>query len=171
MKKHYFKVLVPGILAAAALALAVGVGAQAPAAPPSVAKAPQAAPMAGHHMDSAAVAKHEADMKANHEAMMAKKQEMEEKHKVMEAKLDKLVAEMNAAKESKEPDALEMPMAAVINELVSQQKAFHAMMMESHSAMADRMNHHMEMQGTKGATEPPRMKMEKPAPKAEVKKP
>ena len=161
MKKHHLKVLVPGIFAATALALAVGVGAQT--TPPArgtapAAKSPHAAPMTGHHKDSAARAKHEADMKAECEAMMAKKQEMQDKLQAMDATLDKLVAEMNAAKDSKEPDALEKPMAAVINELVAQRKASRAMMMEMQPAMMAHMVHHMEMHGAKGAMECPMMK-------------
>jgi Skp family chaperone for outer membrane proteins len=174
MKKHHLKVLVPGIFAAAALALAVGVGAQttpAPAAPPA-AKSPQAAPMTGHHKDSAARAQHDADLKAECDAMMAKKQEMQDKLQAMDAALDKLVAEMNAAKGSKEPDALEKPMAAVINELVAQRKASRAMMMEMQPAMMAHMMHHMDMHGAKGAMECPMMKTgNAPEPKAEEKNP
>ena len=172
MKAHHLKVLAPGIFAATALALAVSVGAQTPPAPaPSpTAKSPQAAPMTGHHKDSAAKAKHEADMKTECEAMMAKKQEMQDKLQAMDAALDKLVAEMNAAKGSKEVDALEKPMAAVINELVAQRKASHSMMTEMQPAMMAHMMHHMH--GTKGAMECPMMKTgNAPEPKAEEKKP
>ena len=174
MKTHHLKILVPGIFAATALALAVSVGAQTPPAPaPSpTAKSPQAAPMTGHHKDSAAKAKHEADMKTECQAMMAKKQEMQDKLQTMDATLDKLVAEMNAAKGSKEVDALEKPMAAVINELVAQRKALRSMMMEMQSPMMAHMIHHMHMHGTKGAMECPMMKTgNAPEPKAEEKKP
>ncbi len=174
MKKQYLKILVPGTFAAAALALAVGVGAQttpAPAAPPA-AKSPQAAPMAGHHKGSATSAKHEADMKAECEAMMAKKQAMQAKLEADDATLDKLVAVMNAAKDSKEPDAMEKPMAAVINELVAQRKATRAMMMEMQPAMMAHMLHHEQMHGTKGAMECPMMKTGKaPEAKPEEKMP
>jgi hypothetical protein len=159
MKKHYLDILVPGIFAAAALALAVGVGAQttpAPAAPPA-AKSPEAAPMTGHHKGSAASAKHDADMKAECEAMMAKKQAMQTKLEADDAALDKLVAVMNTAKDSKEPDAMEKPMAAVINELVAQRKASRALMMEMQPAMMAHMMHHMHEHGTMGATECPMM--------------
>jgi hypothetical protein len=44
-------------------------------------------------------------MKAECQAMMAKKQEMQDKLQAIDATLDKLVAEMNAAKSSKEVDA------------------------------------------------------------------
>jgi hypothetical protein len=171
MKKYNLKVLVPGIFAATALALAMGVGAQTPPPPgPTPAtKSPQAAPMAGHHKDRAATAKHDADMKAECQAMMARKQEMQDKLQAMDATLDKLVAEMNAAK----PEVgLEKPMAAVINELVAQRKASRAMMMEMQPAMMAHMLHHMHMHGTKGAMECPMMKTgTAPEPKAEEKMP
>jgi hypothetical protein len=169
MKTQRFKVLVPAIFAAAALALAVSVGAQTPTPAPSpAAKTPQAAPMTGHHKGSAAATKQHADMKAECQGMMAKKQEMQDKLQAMDASLDKLVADMNAAKASKDVDALEKPMAAVINELVAQRKASHSMMMEMQPAMMAHMMHHMH--GTKGAMECPMMKMGSPEPKAEEKK-
>ena len=170
MKTHHLKVLVPGIFAATALALAIGIGAQtpAPSAPTPAAKSPGATHVTGHKMDSAATAKHDADMKAECEAMMAKKQEMQDKLQAMDATLDKLVAEMNAAKGSKEVDALEKPMAAVINELVAQRKALRSMMMEMQPAMM----HHMHMHGAKGAMECPMMKTgNAPEPKAAEEKP
>jgi hypothetical protein len=171
MNKHYLKVLVPGILAATALALAVSAGAQTPPPPgPSpAAKSPQAAPMAGHHKGSATGAKHDADMKTECQAMMAKKQEMQDKLHAMDAALDNLVAEMNAAKGV---DSLEKPMRAVINELVAQRKASRSMMMEMQPAMMAHTMHHMHMHGTKGAMECPMMKMgDAPEPKAEDTKP
>jgi hypothetical protein len=97
-------------------------------------------------------------MKAECQAMMAKHQEMQDKLKAMDIELDKLVAVMNAAKSSKEADALEKPMAAVINELVVQRKAFLSMMMEMQPAMMTHMAHHMQMHGTKGSMECPMMK-------------
>jgi hypothetical protein len=169
MKTQRFKVLVPAIFAAAALALAVSVGAQTPTPAPSpTAKTPQAAPMTGHHKGSAAATKQHADMKAECQGMMAKKQEMQDKLQAMDVALDKLVADMNAAKASKDVDALEKPMAAVINELVAQRKASHSMMMEMQPAMMAHMMHHMH--GTKGAMECPMMKMGSPEPKAEEQK-
>ncbi|HQT94299.1 MAG: hypothetical protein B7Z68_06195 [Acidobacteria bacterium 21-70-11] len=173
MKKHHLKVLVPGIFAATALALAVGAGAQTPppaASTPPTAKSTHMAPMTGHHKVSAATAKREAEMKAECQAMKAKRQEMQDKFKAMDATLDKLVADMNAAKDSKEPDALEKPMAAVINELVVQRKASRAMRMEMQSEMMEHMTRHMAMHGAKGAMECPMMKKgNAPAPKAEEK--
>jgi hypothetical protein len=160
MKKQYLKVLVPGIFAATALALAVSLGAETPPppGPAPAAKAPQTAPMAGHHKGSAAGAKHDADMKAECQAMMAKKQEMQDKLQAMDATLDKLVAEMNAAQESKVAGAMEKPVAAVINELVAERKASRAMMMEMQPRMMTHMMHHMPMHGAKGAMECPMMK-------------
>lgn len=164
--------LVPGIFAAAALLLGLSVGAQTPPPPGATpaATSPHAGSTTGHHKASAAKTKHDADMKAECDAMMAKKQEMQDKLQAMDATLDKLVAEMNAAKSSKEPDALEKPMAAVLNELVSQRKTLRSMMMEMQPAMMTHMMHHMH--GTKGAMECPMMKMgTPPEPKAEEKKP
>jgi Skp family chaperone for outer membrane proteins len=174
MNTPHLKVLIPGIVAATALALAVSAGAQTPPppGPTPAATSPHAAAMTGHHKASVAKAKHDADMKAECDAMMAKKQEMQNKLQAMDATLDKLVAEMNAAKGSKEVDALEKPMAAVLNELVSQRKALRSMMMEMQPAMMAHMIHHMHMHGTKGAMECPMMKTgNAPEPKAEEKKP
>ncbi len=174
MKRHDIKILVPGIIAAAVLALAVGAGAQTPPTAPTAptATSPEAAPMTGHHHDCAAEAKREADMKAECEAMMAKRQEMQDKLKAMDATLDTLVAEMNAAKDSKEPDAMEKPMAAVINELVAQQKASRSMRMEMQPAMMAHMAHHMKMHDTQGGMKCPMMKMDKaPAPDCGQEKP
>ncbi len=165
MQKHHLRVLVPGILVAATLALAVGVGAQTPASP-APHKSPQAAPMAGHHKGGAAAASHDADMKMECQAMMAKKQEMQAKAQAMDAALDKLVADMNAAQGS---DAREKAMAAVVTELVAQRKASHSMTMEMQPAMMAHMMHHMEMHGTKGAMECPMMQMMKTGKAAEPK--
>lgn len=75
MNRHQFKILALGIFATSALALASGLGAQtpAPSSPTPAAKSPQATHMTGHKMDSATMAKHQADMKADCQAMMAKK--------------------------------------------------------------------------------------------------
>jgi hypothetical protein len=173
MKMNHLRILVPGIVAATALALAVSAGAQPPPpTPPPAAQGPQAAPMSGHHKDRTARAKHADDMKAECQGMMAKKQEIQDKHRAMDATLDKLVAEMNAAKGSKEVDALEKPMAAVINELVAQRTASRSMMMETQPAMMAHMMRHMRMHGTKGAMECPMMKTGNALePKADEKKP
>ncbi len=160
MTTHHFRALFPGVVAATALALAVSAGAQTP--PPAgstpAAKSPQAASTTGHHKAGAAKATHAADMKAECEAMMAKKHEMHAKLQAMDATLDKLVAEMNAAKGSKEVDAMEKPMAAVINELVAQRKASRSMMMEMQHGTMAHTAHHMHMHGAQGAMECPMMK-------------
>ena len=113
--------------------------------------------MAGHQKGGAAKATHHADMKAECQAMMAKKEAMQAKHREMDAALDKLVAEMNAVKGSKEVDAMEKPMAAVINELVAQRKALGSMMMEMQPAMMAHMMRHGETPGAKGAMGCPMM--------------
>jgi Skp family chaperone for outer membrane proteins len=174
MKTSHLTVVVPGIFAAAALALSLSIGAQTPSPPATApaAKSSQTAPMTGHHKDGAARAKHHADMKTECQGMMAKKQEMQDKLQAMDATLDKLVAEMNAAKGSKEVDAMDKPMAAVLNELVAQRKALRSMMMEMQPAMMAHMIHHTPMRGSKVAMECPMMKTgNAPEPKAEEKKP
>jgi Skp family chaperone for outer membrane proteins len=175
MNTHHHRILVPGIFAAAALVLAVSASAQTPPPPAPSPAAPQTGPMTGHHKHNAAGAagsKHAADMKAECLAMMDKKQEMQARLAAMDVALDKLVAEMNAAKGSKEIDAMEKPMAAVINELVAQRKASHSMMMEMQPAMMAHRTNHGEMHGTKGAMECPMMKMDHAHEgKAEEKKP
>ena len=168
MKKQHLTLLVPGLLAAAALALVATAVAQTP--PPSV-SSPQAAPMIGHHRHKLAGAKHQADMKAECQAMMVKKQEIQDKLQAMDASLDKLVAEMNAAQASKDAGAMEKSMAAVLNELVAQRKASRSMMMETQPDMMAHMMHHMDMHGTEGAMECPMMKTgTPPEPKAEEMK-
>ncbi len=180
MKKHPILALVTGLSAALALTLVVGAGAQTspPPAAPATAKAPQsapkAAPMPGHETHGAAGAQHEGDMKADCQAMMAKHQAMQEKMKAQDATLDALVAEMNAAKTSKAPDAMEKPMAAVLNELVAQRKAHRTMMMEMQPEMMSHMGRHMgmKMHGTEGGMDCPMMKMDAAAaPMAMEKKP
>lgn len=178
MKLHALKLFAPGLFAASALVLAPGASAQTPppTPAPAAAKSPEATSMTGHHKGSHARAKHrtdlKADLKAECEGMMAKSKEMQEKLKAMDATLDTLLAEMNAAKSSKEVDALEKPMAAVINELVAQRKASRAMMMEMQPEMMGHMAHHMGMRGAKGAMGCPMMKMgNAPEAKAGDKKP
>ena len=174
MKTPHFTLLVPGVFAATALALGLSIGAQTSPtpAPSPAAKTPQAAPMAGHHKDRAAKARHDADMKTECQGMMARKQEMQDKLQAMDATLDKLVAEMNAAKGSKEVDAMEKPMAAVLNELVAQRKALRSMTMGMQPVMMAHMTHHMHAPGTKGAMECPMMTTGNASEtKAEEKKP
>jgi hypothetical protein len=173
MKTSHLTIIVPGIFATAAFVVAASVGAQTPRPAPSPATtSSQAAPTTSHHKSGATAARHNPDMKAECDAMMAKKQEMQDKLQAMDATLDRLVAEMNAAKGSKEVDSLEKPMAAVLNELVAQRKALRSMMMEMQPAMMEHMMHHMHMHGTKNAMECPMMKTgNTPEPKAEEKKP
>ena len=151
MKQHRLELLVPGIVAAAALALSVGAGAQTPP--------PPASPTTGHHqMESAAGTEHDAAMKAKCQAMMAKKKELQDKLAASDAALDELVAKMNSAATSQDVDAMVKPMAAVLNELVAQRKANRPMMMEMQPEMMAHMMRHMEMHGSKGAMECPMMK-------------
>ena len=145
MRSHISQALIPSFFAATALAVAVGAAAQM--APP-----PSHTPPPPHPMTmTAPTATPDAAMKSECQAMMAKKQEMHAKMQAMDATLDKLVAEMNAAQGSKETDALERPMLAVLNELVAQHKAMHAMRMGMDPAMANHMMRHMGMHGPKGA--------------------
>ncbi len=172
MNRHRFKILALGIFATSALTIGIGAQAPVPSAPTPAAGNPQATHMTGHKMDSATMAKHEADMKADCQAMMAKKQEMKDKCLAMDATLDKLVAEMNAAQDSKKADAMEKPMAAVITELVAQRKVMQSMMMEMQPAMMEHMMRHMDMHGGKGSMDCPMMKTGDAAqPKPEEKMP
>ena len=171
---RHFKVLVPGIVAATAILVAANAGSQtlAPPAPSPATTSPHAAAMTRHHKATAAKTTHDAEMKQECEAMMAKKQEMQGKVQAIDATLDKLVAEMNATKGSKEVDAMEKPMAAVLNELVAQRKVLRSMMMEMQPAMMAHEVHHMHTHGAKGAMECPMMKTDSPPePKAEKKLP
>jgi hypothetical protein len=148
MKKPTFAALVPVLLTAAALSLALSAGAQAA----DKAETPKPQPMmAEHHMGEAAGVEHDADMTAEQcQTMMAKHQEMQDKRQAMDAKLDELVAKMNAASTSKEPDAMEKPMAAVLTELVAQRKANRSMMMEMQPEMMGHMMGHQGMHGMHG---------------------
>lgn len=169
MRKHPILALVTGLSAAFALALVVGAGAQA-TTPPA---APPAATVSGHDMHGAPGAHPDGDMKADCEAMQAKHKAMAERMKAQDATLDALVAEMNAAKTSKATDAMEKPMAAVLNELVAQRKAQRAMMMEMEPEMMGHMSRHMgmKMHGEMGGMDCPMMKSDAAAPMAIEKKP
>jgi len=158
MKNQHLAFLVPGLFAVLALSLTVGAGAQSPqpaSAPAATATTPTST-MPGHEQHIAATAPSDADMKAECQAMMAKKQQMKAKVQANDAALDKLVAEMNAAKGSTEK---ERTMAAVLNELVAQRKATHSMMMEMQPEMMAHMGRHMGMHAAKGTMECPMMKM------------
>ena len=156
---HQLRMTVPSLVAAAALALAATAGAQTspPPVTPAAARSPHSGPMTGHHKEGAAKGMHHADMKAECKAMMAGKEEMHAKHREMDATLDRLVAEMNAAKGSREVGPMEKSMAAVINELVAQRKALGSMMMEMQPAMMAHMMRHKETPGAKGAMGCPMM--------------
>ncbi len=158
MKSYPLAVLVPGIFAATTLALVLGVRAQAPA---DKAETPMAAPMADHHKDHAAEAEAETAMQAECHEFMTLKQAMQDRLQTMDAKLDELVAKMNAASTSKTPDAMEKPMAAVLTELVAQHKATRSMMMEMQPKMMAHRMHHQDMHGAQGAMDCPMMKAAK----------
>jgi hypothetical protein len=154
MKKHPLKNLVPGLCAVATLVLALSAGTQAFAFDPQ-AESPQAAPMNGHHHPVAG-AEHDADMKTECQAMMAKKQKVQEERLAMDTRLDELVAQMNAAGTATEPDAMEK-MAAVITELVAQRKTTQSKMMEMQPEMMAHMMHHWDMHGTRDGMDCPMM--------------
>lgn len=126
-----------------------------------------AAPPMHHPQGTAMKDSKEGGMMAECQAMKAKHHEMMEKQMAMDATLDKLVAAMNAAAGDKKADAMEKPMAAVLNELVAQRKAMHSMMMEMEPKMMAHMMRHMEMHGEnggmKGMSDCPMMKMGAPA--------
>lgn len=136
MKKKAPEFLVPGIFFAFALLFAVVLGVRA-----------QTSPHAGHGPEASDT---HAEMKAECQAMMAKKKAIEDQRQVMDATLDKLVAEMNAAKGPKEVGAMELAIAAVINELVAQRKASRSLDHEKEPTMMAHMGHHMDKHGKKG---------------------
>lgn len=161
MKKHPLKILVLCICATATLVLALSAGAQVFASDPQ-AESSQTTPMKGHYYPVAG-AEHDVGMKAECQAMMAKKQNAQEERLAMDAKLDELVAQVNATGTLTEHDAMEK-MAAVITELVAQRKTTQSMMMEMQPEMMAHMMHHRDMHGTKGGMEcPMMMKMSKPS--------
>lgn len=85
---------------------------------------------------------HQMAMEADHmdcAAMMAKQKDMTSKMDDMDARLQKMVEAMNAAKGAKKTDA----MAAVISELVTQRKAMRDMAMNMQPMMAQHMAEHM----------------------------
>lgn|GEM_PF-3676570 len=120
----------------------------------SSAVAQTAATDAKHAQPSMMEGKH-GDPKSECQAMMSKKQEMNDKLQAMDAALDKLVAEMNTAA----PGAREKPMLAVIIELVADRKAERMMMMDLQSSMMAHMMRHMQSKDPKSGC--PMMQMEK----------
>lgn len=71
------------------------------------------------------------DMPVRCKAMMEKKQQMMQKCKMMNSRLDELSAEMNTATGQAKIDA----MAALLNELVAQRKSMHQNMMQMQEGM------------------------------------
>jgi len=144
-----------GLALAAALTLATGLTAQTPAPTPKPATAPAAKVHHVEKMHKEGMSKE--GMKADCDIMMAKHKEMEEKLQAMDATLDRLVAEMNAAAQSTAPDALEKPMAAVVMELVRQRKAMRVMKTHMEHEMMEHMMRHMHAKGA-GMDDCPMMK-------------
>ena len=101
----------------------------------------------GHHMD----------MPMDCKAMMEQHDQMQAKMKEADARLQKLVSEMNAARGSKKTDAT----AAVVAELVAQHQDMHQDMEQMMPKMSQHMMQHMQgamAQGMKGAMDCPMMK-------------
>ena len=172
MKTYLLKVLLPGVVAASALAYAASAGAQVPGpgGPGGPGGAPTA-PTARRHDGHPAKAGHHVDMKAECQAMIARKQEMQAKLAAMDVDLDRAVAEMNAAKGSKTIDALEKPMMAVINELVAQHRAARTMMMAMQPEMMAHMMKHRDGRGGTGISCPMMSGGAAPEPKANATTP
>ena len=159
MNTPHFKVLVPGIVAAAALALAGSAGAQtpAPAAPPAATSSP-AVPMTGHHMGRSTKAAHQPDMKKECQAMMAGTK-MQEKLQAMRhagqagGGDECLQGIQRGRREAHQADGGRI-------RTCSSPSASHSrstMMEMQHGSMAHTA-HHMQMHGTRGPMECPMMK-------------
>jgi hypothetical protein len=118
-----------GILVIAFGVVAGGLMAQAPASPPM--------PMMGGEEKGMMGGK----MMEECKAMMAKHEGMKAEMASLDAKLDSLLAAMNAAKGNKKVDAT----AAVINELATQRKAMRDHMMAMGPQMMQHMMHHAHM--------------------------
>jgi len=88
--------------------------------------------------------------------MMEWHQKMMEKIKAQDAELDKLVQDMNAATGDKKVDAI----AAVINKVMEERKAWHAEMAERHKKMME------WMQSEKAKMETKKGKKSEPTPAA-----
>jgi vacuolar-type H+-ATPase subunit I/STV1 len=86
-------------------------------------------------------------------AMMERRQQMLAEMKAMDTELDKLVAEMNSAPESKKADAV----AAVVSKMVEQRKAMHEKMQEMQMRMTQHMTEHMQA-GKESMSQCPMMK-------------
>ena len=72
-------------------------------------------------------------------------QKMVEKFKAQDAELDKLVAEMNAASGEKKVEAI----AAIVNKMMENRKAWHAEMETRHQKIMEKMKEKMESKGKK----------------------
>ena len=107
---------------------------------------------------------HKDEMKAECEVMKAKKKEIEEKLQAMDATMDRLIAEMNAAGATAKVDAMAKPMALALTELVGQRKATHAMKAKMEAEMMQHMMRHMHSGDAKGGmkdkSDCPMMKMD-----------
>lgn len=86
-------------------------------------------------------------------AMMAKHEDMKAEMASMDARLDSLVAAMNAATGSQKVDAT----AAVITEMATQRKAMRDHMMAMGPQMMQHMMHMGKMEGMKGMPDCPMM--------------
>ena len=111
--------------------MGAGLMAQAPASPPMMG-AEKKGMMGGNMMEEC-------------KAMMAKHESMKAEMVSLDAKLESLLAAMNAAKGNKKVDAT----AAVINEMAAQRKAMRDHMM----AMGPQMMQHMMQHGRMGMME------------------
>ena len=95
-------------------------------------------------------------MGAHKGEMMEWHQKMMEKIKAQDAELDKLIQEMNAAQGDKKIDAI----AAIINKVMEERKAWHAEMEMRHKKMME----WMQGEKAKMESEKPKMEGEKPKP-------
>ena len=84
-------------------------------------------------------------MGARKAEMMERHQKMMEKMKANDAELDKLVAEMNAATGEKKAEAV----AAVVNKMMEQRKAWHSEMESHMKKMMETMKEKAETEKTK----------------------
>ena len=117
----------------------------------------QAQPMHHGMMQQQTVQSQEAEggMPDKCKAMMEKKQQMMQKCKMMDARLDELVAAMNTATGQQKIDA----MAALLNELVQQRKSMHEMMMNMQGGMMHGKMQGGMMQGEMSQGKKPKCKM------------
>lgn len=108
----------------------------------AMAAAPGLAAQAAHatHQAPAAKVKPASGMDAKCQAMMAEKEKMMADMKAADARLDGLVATMNSASGSEKPVAT----AAVVTEMVTQNRAMQDRMMKMHQDMMGHMMEHMQ---------------------------